>query len=164
MKRLWKRKWLVIPLALVIFLSVGAVAWAATSGGSSDQELCATEGAGKPFAFVSLGGNGEDIVRGDADLKEALKEAGATVREAMKDAGARLRKAIKAAREHWREERADKMESLRDEMTPGDRALYDDLVEKLQDQQEELREVREELKETLGELRELCEKYLTDED
>ncbi len=40
---LWKRKWLLIVLTLVVFLSVGAVAWAAGSdddqAASGDQKI-----------------------------------------------------------------------------------------------------------------------------
>ncbi|MBN1320072.1 MAG: hypothetical protein JXA87_04435 [Thermoleophilia bacterium] len=150
MKRLWKRKWLVIPVASVIFLSVGAVAWATTGGEPADEVGSIAGEAGALAAVVSVG-----------------DEAGAKVREAVKEAAVGLKKAMEAAREHWREKRADRAaqeEALREEMTSEDKALYDALLEKLEGQRAELRELREEMKETVDGLRELRKKYRTDED
>ncbi len=60
MKHLWKRKWLLMALTLAIFLSVGAVAWAAGNGGSpavSDEQQILTA-----------------AVRSERPTREALKE------------------------------------------------------------------------------------------
>lgn len=150
MKRLWRRKWLVIPVALIIFLSVGAVAWATTGGDAADE--VGSIAAGKATLITSA---------------SAGDETGAKVRESVREAAAGLRKAMQAAREHWREKRADrvaKMEALREEMTPEDEALYDALLDKLEGQRAELKELKEDIKETLDGLRELHRKYLTNED
>lgn len=164
MRRLWKRRWLLIPVALAIFLSVGAVAWAATGGGSSDDAGPIAAEAGVLVAAASMSDGGPALGAPDGDFREAMKEAAARVREGLKEAGAGLKKAMKAIGEHWRAEGADRKDALRDEMTPQDRARYDDLLKRLDEQRAELREIREEMKETLGELRDLCKKYLPHED
>ena len=152
MKRLWKHKWLVVPVALVVFLSVGAVAWATTTGGSDESDLVA-ENANTLVATAAVG-----------DDEAVVCPMGDGVRQGIREAGAGMRKAMAAARDKWRENRAEKMEALRSEMTSADQALYDGLQAQLEEKKAALQEAREDLRETADQLRELCKKYLTDED
>jgi hypothetical protein len=65
MKRIWKQKWLVVIGAVTIFLSIGAVAWAAT------DSQPATAGLSLSTAI----GNGMALGQGPAaDRREAAKE------------------------------------------------------------------------------------------
>ncbi len=139
MKRLWKRKWWVIAATLVVFLSVGAVAWAAT-----DQGQAADLGTG---------------VVEDTDIVD-VTQPGACIRQALGEAGSEIREAMREGREQRLKNRAERMEALREEMTPEDQALFDQLVETAKDKRETLQEAREDLASTLKELRELAKKYL----
>ena len=60
MKRLWRRKWFFMALTLAVFLSVGAVAWAAGTG----EEQAAIEGQ---EVLIATG-------RSDRLTREALEE------------------------------------------------------------------------------------------
>lgn len=133
MKRLWKRKWWVIAATLVVFLSVGAAAWAATDQGQA----------------TDLEAGVVDVTQPEACVGQALGEAGSEIREAMRE-----------GREQRLKNRAERMEALREEMTPEDQALFDQLVETAKDKRETLQEAREDLASTLKELRELAKKYL----
>jgi len=59
-KRLWRRKWLFMALTLAVFLSVGAVAWAAGTG----EEQATAEGQ---KVLIAAG-------RQDRPTREALEE------------------------------------------------------------------------------------------
>lgn len=154
MKRLWKQKWLVLAATVAIFLSVGAVAWAATDlYGVVDPDTTVGETAGDTDAQ----GPGTGV-------REALRNARAEIKKAVREAGAEVRQAVKEAREHWLERRGEKTEALRGEMTAEDQALYDELIQKIEDERATVQKARERLKTTLGELRELLEKYRGDQD
>ena len=134
MQCIWRRKWLLIALTAAVFLSVGAVAWAAGTGATgtataeSDQSLAAG---------------------GDQELLTAAGRVGPTWREAFKE-----------RRERWLERRQALMQLVREQMTPEDQAAYDRLMQTAKDQRAALKEAREALRGTLQELRELADKYL----
>jgi hypothetical protein len=134
MQCIWRRKWLLIALTAAVFLSVGAVAWAAGTGATgtataeSDQSLAAG---------------------GDQELLTAAGNVALAWREAFKE-----------KRERWLERRQALMQLVREQMTPEDQAAYDRLVQTAKDQRAALKEAREALQATLQELRELAAKYL----
>jgi parvulin-like peptidyl-prolyl isomerase len=137
MKRLWMHKWLVVIGAAVIFLSVGAAAFAATYGGtvSSGSDSAATmvaQNAAGPGAGAAL------AQRSAVERKQAMRER---VAERLERQKARL-------------------ERLRDDMSAADQNKLDELVERIEDQQAELKKARQELAATLKQLRELVKKYL----
>jgi len=130
LRGMWKRRWLLIVLALVIFLSVGAVAWAA--GNDDDQPV-----AGGPQVA--------------ADLK-VLTAAGGP--------GPLTREALKEKRQQRAERRKAMLELVEEKMSAEDQAAYDRLVKTAEEQREALKQAREALKFTLEELRDLTDKYL----
>jgi ABC-type transporter Mla subunit MlaD len=139
MGRLWRRKWLLIGATIVVFLSVGAVAWAATGGGDDTSEVTVDDcdcGVAAGLALATAGA-GEEV------------GPGAAVREVMRE-----------RMQHLRGLKAKLLEELREEMTAADQALYDQLTATLKEQREALQELRQQMKETLGQLRELGKKYL----
>jgi hypothetical protein len=137
MRTMLRRKWLVIAATLAIFLSVGAVAWAATDEGAA-------------------AGTATQEETGAVNAAVAEDDSGT----AVEGAGAGLRQATKEARQQWLKHKAAKMEELREDMTPEDQALYDQLVETLKEKRAALQEARKDLGATVKELRELAHKYL----
>ena len=130
LRSVWKRKWLLLVLALVVFLSVGAVAWAA---GSNDDQA----------------ETGDQQIAATAKVFAAAGKPGPLSRDALKE-----------ERQNWAERRKAMLQLVREKMTAEDQALYDQLAETAEQQREALREAREALKSTLEELRDLTDKYL----
>ncbi|MBN1629199.1 MAG: hypothetical protein JW990_05525 [Thermoleophilia bacterium] len=139
MKRLWRRRWLLIAVTMVVFLSVGTVAWAATTGGTDAAE----GGDGEVMTSMLL------AAAGVGDESGPDTGPGAAVRRAMRDKLQEVRFL-----------RSKLLEELREEMTPADQALYDQLTATLEQQREALQKAREELKGTLEQLRDLGKKYV----
>jgi vacuolar-type H+-ATPase subunit I/STV1 len=137
MKTMLKRKWLVMAATLAIFLSVGAVAWAATDEGVTNSTVAGEE------TVVTVGAVAE------SDSNATVAEAGSGPRQATRE-----------AREQWLKRKAAKMQELREGMTPEDQAVYDELVETLKEKRAALQEARKDLAATLKELRDLAHKYL----
>lgn len=149
MRRIWRHKWLLMAATMVVFLSIGAAALAATAGtDAADDEIAACTGEDCGF------GEGAFLAAAGIDI-EALEECGV---------GPAVKKVLQEKREHWRILQAKLLQELREDMTPGDQALYDELVATAKDQREVLREAREELQETLKGLRDLAKKYLVEAD
>ena len=137
MRRLWRRKWLLIAATVLVFLSVGAAAWAVTTGGTDGTEV-SDYGVATGMLLAATG-------PGD---------------ESGPGPGAILRKAMRDKLQEVRFMKSKLLEELREEMTPADQALYDQLMATLEQQREALRKAREELKGTLEQLRDLGKKYL----
>ena len=133
MRRIWQQKWLVMVGALTIFLSIGAVAWAATD----------SQPAGVGATIAECVGTGEGAAMGlgqgpAADRREAAKER----------------------REQRLERQQALFQVLRGEMTAADQVLFDQLVAAAEDKREAVQAAREDLADTLKQLRELTDKYL----
>ena len=140
--RMWTRKWLITAATLAMFLSVGAVAWAA--GGDGTQ-------APDP-------GVGNQITANSAVLALA-----ATGQQALAAPGTSEPKAREALKQK-REQRIKRLEALmalvRDKMSPEDQAAYDRLVQTAKDQRAALQQARQDLTKTVKDLRELTNKYI----
>jgi basic membrane lipoprotein Med (substrate-binding protein (PBP1-ABC) superfamily) len=135
MKRIWSHKWLVIAGTLVIFLSIGAVAWAAgneTATATGDQ-------AAAGLLLASTGDDGTQTQAGQ---------------------GAAIRQKLKEKKQAWIQRQKALMDALRDDMTPADQSAYDRLIAAAKEQRDALKEARQALNGTLKELRELTNKYL----
>jgi chromosome segregation ATPase len=134
MKSIWKHKWLVIAGSLVLFLSIGAVAWAATGDQAS------TSGA------VTL-----------AESTTATTAAPGTSAPTIQELRQKLHQRIQDRIQ--RQEAL--MQHLRTEMTPADQALYDQLVSSLKQEHEQIQQIQQQVKDTMSQLRDLRNKYLT---
>lgn len=139
MKRIWRHKWWVIAATLVVFLSVGAVAWA-TSGDGNPSCPVAHTGEAKGALLVATAQDGSDA--GDAKP------------------GAALRQKLKEKRDNWLKRHKALLDKVRDDMTREDQAKYDELIETIKEQREALQQARKDLAATIKELRELVGSYL----
>lgn len=137
MKRLGSSKWILAAGALMVVVSLGAVAC-----GSASDDASLVPGQ-RPNAQVQGPGDAQGKQR------PGLQASTQDRQEAMQD-----------RREAAAERRADRLEELRDEMTAEDQALLDQLQATIAEQREALEQDRQELADTLKELRELAEKYL----
>ena len=140
MKRIWRHKWWVIAATLVIFLSIGAAAWAASS---DDPGVCPAGEAGTA-----------DCV--------ALAAAGAGD-ESQAGPGSRLgaaRRMLQENRQRIHRLQGALLEELREDMTAADQALYDQLMTALDQQREALEQARQDIRDTVEKLRDLGKKYL----
>jgi hypothetical protein len=140
MKRLWARKWLVAVGAVVIFLSVGAVAWAATGDDENGWDHA-----------LNAASSGLEYAAGLAGAQTASTD-GTTVQDRRQ------------ARQERREERVERqqalLEHLRDDMSAADQETDDQLMGTIDEQRQALQEARQELAGTLKELRQLVDKYV----
>jgi hypothetical protein len=154
MRSIWKKKWFVIAAAVAIFLSVGAVAWAATG---DDDPAAATTAASETTPTTAAAADdaitAESIIAG---LAQGLGDGSGT----PADKASAAVKQIKQRAQKWAQRQAALMNKLRESMTPADQALYDQLVTKLKQQREALKEARKNLGATLKDLRDLRDKYL----
>lgn len=137
MRSLWRRKWLVIPVAAVIVLvagAAGAIAVADPGGDGSDSVLSESRTA----ATVALAG-------------EVAADPGQSVDEIEK-LRAKILERLERIKQRW--------EDARGRMTPDDQSAFDRLREEAKDRREALREARQDLTETLKQMRDLVRKYL----
>jgi hypothetical protein len=139
MKRMWKHKWVVTGVALVIFLSIGTVAWAATGGDDGTTASMTPANAGAASLAAAATGQANGI---DASTINAR-------RAAIKEKAAQFAKRQKAL-----------LDLLRDKMSAADQATYDQLVQQANDQRAALEKARADLKATAKDLRDLTRKYL----
>jgi hypothetical protein len=139
MRSIWRHKWVVVIGALVVFLSVGAAAWAATDEDETSRDT---------------------VLNVTDDVEASLTTAAADTEATAEGRSAALRQRLKEKRDQWLKRQAALMEHLRDDMSAEDQEKYDELVETVKEQRAALREAREELTGTLKELRELANKYL----
>jgi hypothetical protein len=155
MKSIWRRKWLVAVIAVAIFLSVGAVAWAATGDDpvATDEATAATSTTGASAASTDSTDIAESLIAG---LAQSLGDGSGT----PADRAAAATKAVRARGEKWLQRQAAIMEKLRESMSASDQALYDKLVENFKQQREALKEARKNLADTVKQLRDLRDKYL----
>jgi hypothetical protein len=142
--RMWSRKWLIVAGTMVIFLSLGAVGWAASGVGAQTAEPAAGIPIGADGALVAVASGGGDPL--------SLVAAGTP----NPQAGAALKGKLA--------QRVKRLEALmklvRDKMTPEDQAAYDGLVQTAKDQRVTLQQARQDLTKTLKDLRDLTNKYI----
>jgi hypothetical protein len=139
MLKFWRHKGLVVVGALTIFLSMGAVAWAATDGQSGSTQVAQVAVSTATTGATATGDQSQVTGR----------RPGAALREAAKD-----------RRQQRLERQQALMNALRGDMTPADQAAYDQLVAQAKAQREALQQARQDLAGTLKELRALTDKYL----
>ena len=140
MKRIWRHKWWVMIVTVAVFLSVGAVAWAATDDGTAGSTPAASAAE-------------DEVLPGFcAAVGDVTGVAAADVRERMQN--------MRERGERWLQRQQALMERLREQMDAADQALYDELVTTAKEQREALKEARQNLAETMKQLRELRNKYL----
>jgi hypothetical protein len=135
---MWRHKWVVVGVSLVIFLSLGTVAWAA-AGNGSDQS--STGAAGAPNG-VCLG-----LATGEVD-----GDVAATLDTMRKKMGER--------RDQFIQRQETLLNLLRDKMSAADQATYDELVQQAKDQRAALEKARTDLQTTMKDLRDLTQKYI----
>jgi len=149
MKKSGRTKWLVIVGALVIFFSVGAVAWAATDEGNTQGSAVGR----------SMGPGGLAMMFGEDDQDEAA--AGC---EERRQTFEERRQAFEERREQRRERLEALLDGLRDDMSPQDQATYDRLKKEIEEKRAALEAARQDLAAAVKELRELTDRYLDLED
>lgn len=136
MKRIWKYKWVVVGAALVVFLSVGTVAWAAGNDGGP-----ATAPANAAATLAATGSTNAP----DGDVPGALQGR---------------RGALRERRTQFVDRQQALLDLLRDKMSPEDQATYDRLAQQAKDQRAALEKARTDLGSTLKDLRDLTQKYI----
>lgn len=155
MKSIWRKKWLVAVIAVAIFLSVGAVAWAAAG-----DDPVATDEASATTATTATAATSTDSVDVAESLIVGLAQSLGDGSGTPAERAAAATKAVRARGEKWLQRQAAIMEKLRESMSASDQALYDKLVENFKQQREALKEARKNLADTVKQLRDLRDKYL----
>jgi len=138
LKRLGSRKWPLVVGALVIALSLGAVACGSSA---EDQEVLGAQ-------------------QGQRGRLQAETDAQGRAGQGVRPGVAQRREAAQDQIEARTERLKALVESLRDDMSAEDQALFDELKAKIADLRQDLMDSRQELADTLGQLRELTDKYL----
>lgn len=136
MKSIWKRKWVIVPIAVAIVLGIGAVGAVALAG-PGDQNVTPSGQASAQLltASTSVQSPGASLPR------QALKEQ----RKAL------LQQRLERMKQRWAQ--------VREKMTPEDQATYDRLTQTAKDQRAALQKARQDLKGTLQQMRRLAQKY-----
>ena len=141
MKWMWKRKWIVLPLAVAIILAagaVGAVALASPGAGGS------TAGAVSAGATTVTTGSAGAPAAGDlGDLSGLAGRLG--------ERKAKLQQRLENLKQRWAAARAT--------MSPQDQAAFDQSLQKAKDQRDTLKQDRQDLLQTLKSMRDLVKKY-----
>lgn len=138
-KRIWRHKWWVLAVAMTIFLSVGAVAWAAAGDETAGSTVTpAAEDEVLPSLCAAAGGTTGVAAAGVRERIQNVRERG----------------------ERWLKRQQVLMGKLREQMNATDQALFDELVATAKEQREALKEARQKLAETMKQLRGLRNKYL----
>ena len=151
MSRIWRRRWWVMAaVAVVAFMSVGAVAWA-ESGNDSSTETTAAAGATTTTVAATATTDDDATLAG---LCAAMGDGTAAQRVA---AGL---KQMRQRGQQWLQRQAAIMDKLRATMSPADQAQYDKLIAQFKEQRVELKKARQDLAGTLKQLRDLHNKYL----
>jgi small-conductance mechanosensitive channel len=132
MGRIWKHKWVVMPVAVVIILAAGAVgAVALADPGGSD----------------STGTTAQLVTATTAQATGAT----AVATQALGQRRAKLLQQLEQLKKRWAEARA--------KMSPEDQAAFDQLLQKAKDQRQTLQAARQDLAGTLKQMRTLVQKY-----
>jgi hypothetical protein len=141
MRSIWKRKWIIAPVAVAIILAIGAVGAVALAGPGdqnatvSGQTLTNATGIAPTVATVGVQSTGSTL-------------PGQALREARR---ARLQQRLEQLKQRWTQARA--------KMTPADQAAFDQLTQTAKDQRTALQKARADLKSTLKQMRGLVQKY-----
>jgi hypothetical protein len=138
MKRMWRHKWVVVGVSLVIFLSLGTVAWAATGNGADPSSAGATAADNGVCIGLATG-------QANGDTAAAID----TMRTRMKE-----------RRDQFIQRQEALLNLLRDKMSTADQATYDKLVQQAKDQRAALEKARTDLQTTMKDLRDLTQKYI----
>lgn len=134
MRRIWRRKWIIVPVTAAIVLAAGAVGAVALAGpGTEGSEIVALESV-TATTWQAAGEVGQ----------------GGVVAELGERRG-KLQERLERIKQRWLEARS--------RMTPEDQATFDRLTEKAKGQREALREAGKDLAETLKEMRALVREY-----
>jgi Skp family chaperone for outer membrane proteins len=137
MRKIWRRKWIVIPAAAIIVLAagtVGAVALADPGGDEPSTEVALA--ATTATTGTALGVANPGATQGVQDLSKRR---------------AKLQERLERIKKRWVDARA--------KMSPADQAAFDQLQQKANGQRETLQEARKGLAETLKQMRTLVQKY-----
>jgi hypothetical protein len=141
---------------VAIFLSIGAVAWAAAGGddpAASAATTATTATTSATAAADELPAGAESFIAG---LTQGFGDGSGTPAEKAAAAA----KVMKQRGEKWLQRQAALMNKLREDMSPDDQALYDKLVAAFKQQRDALKQARQNLAETVKQLRGLRDKYL----
>lgn len=118
MKRFWEHKWLLVALALVIFLSLGAVAWAAGSGDGQavapDRAVVAAAGRPGPLQREALKEKREQWIERHKALIQLVREKMTPEDQAAYDRLVKMAKDQREALKEAREALKATLEELRD--------------------------------------------------
>jgi hypothetical protein len=138
MKWMWKRKWIVLPLAAAIILAAGAVgAVALASPGDSGAAAGALSAGTATVTTASAGASAAGDLSGLAGLLGERK--------------AKLQQRLENLKQRWGAARAT--------MSPEDQAAFDQFLQKAKDQRDTLKQDRQDLLQTLKSMRDLVKKY-----
>ena len=137
MRSMWKRKWIIAPIAVAIILAIGAVGAVALAA-PGDENPPASAQVTATTATQSTAGAQSTT---DPQQKQALKE----------QRKARMQHRLERQKERWAQARA--------KMTPEDQAAFDKLLPTITDQRAALQKAREDLKGTLKQMKDLVRKY-----
>jgi hypothetical protein len=136
-RSMWKRKWIIAPIAVAIILAIGAVGAVALAAPGDENppasaQLTATTAIQSTTAAQSTT---------DTQQKQALKE----------QRKAKAQERLARQKERWAQARA--------KMTPEDQAAFDKLLPTITDQRAAVEKAREDLKGTLKQMKDLVRKY-----
>jgi hypothetical protein len=156
-----RHKWVIPVAALVLAISLGAVAFAATgnpSAGTGADGSAVTEPAAGPD--TSMAAQAGLTARGLKGVLQKFKGELQGLTPGTQEFRDKVKELRSAARDK-RQERLDAITQLvRDKMTPAEQQQLDALLEQSEAQRGALQKARQDLAETMKQLRQLMDEYL----
>jgi hypothetical protein len=140
MRSIWKRRWMIVAVAVAVILAVGAVGAVAVAGPGDEMvaladPTTATTGVQAPAGVQPPAGD------------QPGPGVWGKYRERLRD---RVHDRMERIKERWTEARKS--------MSPADQATFDQLTQKAKDQRAQLEKDAQALRETLGQMRDLVQK------
>ena len=147
-RAIMRHKWIIPVAALVLVLTIGAGAWAATDNGDQSSERT-TPSSGSEF--------GDRAYCAPETYQGGMRSRpGGCFRDDQVPDG---------TREDFRQRAQDRLESftdsVRDKMSAEDQQRLDTLLQQLEQQRQAMREAADNARETMQQLRDLMDKYGT---
>jgi hypothetical protein len=152
MRKLLKRKWLIPIAALILTLTIGAAAWAATGPGSTDSTTAPSSNTPSTTAPSTTQPSGPEGFGGPCRGRGDRLGTRAPLTDEQKQALQQEQQARKA-------ERDAALKLIRDKMSASDQATFDQLQATAAEQRTALQQAEQNLRATSDQLRALVQKY-----
>ncbi|MFH0915822.1 MAG: hypothetical protein V1912_05175 [bacterium] len=151
MRRLLKRKWLIPVAALILTLTISAVAWAATGANPTDSTTSPSANTPSTTVAAAPQPSGENDLRGPCGRGDRFGQRAPLTEE--------QKQALQKEQQDRQAKRDAALKLIRDKMSAADQAAFDQLQATATEQRAALQQAQQNLKTTTDQLRALVQEY-----